>query len=195
MLLVHYVGDLHQPLHVGAEYFDQTGKPINPNTTAHSAADKGGNALSLVLLNLSDVHATHPGNLHHYWDANAVQTATNNWAQQINPSNPHSVGLDDMAKFLKNHLPQGWTAEPTIDPAVFAVECANEILPIAQEAHKRLSFSGISENNSSSCVQVTSGTATALPTADYHDFAGAVVADEIQKGGHRLADLLQVILK
>lgn len=194
VLLVHYVGDIHQPLHVGAEYFDQNGKASDPNATTNCASDKGGNALSLVLLSLADVHNTHPGNLHHYWDENAVETATNNWGQQINPSDPRSVSLDAMAKFLKA-LPQGWNNEPAIQPNTFAVDFANDILPIAQEAHKKLDFNQIStKSNNGGCVQVTSGTATALASEDYPVFAGQVVADEIQKGGHRLADLLQVIL-
>lgn len=193
VLLVHYVGDLHQPLHVGAEYFDQNGQPIDPNKTTPFTADKGGNALSLVLPSLPDRHGMHPGNLHHYWDEKAVETATNKWARQIAPSNPRSVTLDAMAKSLKKSLPAGWTAEPTIDPATFATECANEILPIAQEAHKKLTFSGITDNNQGACLQVKGGTATA--SDDYPTYAGGIVADEIQKGGHRLADLLQSILK
>ena len=195
VLLAHYVGDLHQPLHIGAEYFDPSGKPVNPSTTTGYAGDKGGNALSLVLSNLSGAHPTHPGDLHHYWDENAVDTATNNWARQINPANPRQPGLQDMAKYLANNLPAGWTAEPAIDPASFAVDCVNEILPIAREAHSRLSFGGIATRGHAPCITVISGTATASATADYPDYAGGVVADEIQKGGHRLADLLQIILQ
>ena len=195
VLLVHYVGDLHQPLHVGAEYFDSAGQPVNPQNTPGYAGDKGGNSLSLVLLDLSDTHPTHPGNLHAYWDDNAVTTAERNWAKLIKPSNPHKVALLDMAKYLKRTLPAGWTTEPTIDPARFPVDCADEILPIAQEAHTRLSFSGIKDTEKASCPVVTAGTATALASADYPTYAGDVVADEIQKAGHRLADLLQIILQ
>ena len=124
-----------------------------------------------------------------------MPTAARNWSKLINPSNPKKVGLSDMAKYLKKSLPAGWAAEPTIDPAKFAVDCANEILPIAQEAHNRLSFGGIKDNAHASCLVVTAGTATALASADYPTYARDVVADEIQKAGHRLADLLLVILQ
>src|SRR5438067_2098075 len=30
ILLAHYLGDIHQPLHVGAEYFNEAGEPIDP---------------------------------------------------------------------------------------------------------------------------------------------------------------------
>jgi len=191
VLLVHYVGDLHQPLHIGAEYFDKKGNPVNPNGATFHAADAGGNNLSLVLTNASN-HVTHPGKLHHYWDFNVVEAATNNWANQIAPSNPSSVSLDDMAKLLKNSLPSGWSAEPIIDPATFAKDCANEILPVAQEAHKRLTFDQLTNSSGSACPEAN-GKANA--PADYAAYAGGVAADEIQKGGHRLAVLLQKILK
>src|SRR5215470_9131009 len=32
-LLAHFVGDLHQPLHVGAIYLDRNGQPVNPDRT------------------------------------------------------------------------------------------------------------------------------------------------------------------
>ncbi len=195
VLLVHYVGDLHQPLHVGAEYFSQAGQPANPNSTTF-AGDKGGNSFAFELLNLADDHMTSPGNLHHYWDNNAVKIAMRDWAAQIDPSRPTKVTRDQMATLLKNSLPGGWTAEPTINPATFAVDCANEILPIAQDAHKRLSFSSVIATTGGACPQVvTSGNAIALPVADYPSFAGTVVADEIHKAGHRLADLLRQVLK
>ena len=61
--LVHLVGDLHQPLHVGCGYyrFDANGKVTLLKTPAEAAGkkhDRGGNLL----------HYTASGNLHHYWD-------------------------------------------------------------------------------------------------------------------------------
>src|SRR6476646_5925166 len=48
ILLAHYLGDIHQPLHVGAEYFNDAGEPIDPDRGAPGLGDEGGNALSLV---------------------------------------------------------------------------------------------------------------------------------------------------
>ncbi len=36
ILLAHFVGDIHQPLHVGAQYFDAEGHPVNPERVAES---------------------------------------------------------------------------------------------------------------------------------------------------------------
>src|SRR3954469_2017574 len=49
ILLAHFVGDIHQPLHVGAEFFDKEGHPANPNMTADTLEDQGGNTLTLNL--------------------------------------------------------------------------------------------------------------------------------------------------
>jgi hypothetical protein len=59
-LLAHLIGDLHQPLHVGAVYLDVNGKLVDPDV-AHKIDDAtvtiGGNAIQ-------DQNV----NLHHQWD-------------------------------------------------------------------------------------------------------------------------------
>jgi hypothetical protein len=59
-LLAHLVGDLHQPLHVGAVYLDANGQPVDPDRGADSAdaATRGGNLL-----------LDHGKTLHGEWDA------------------------------------------------------------------------------------------------------------------------------
>lgn len=46
-LLTHFVGDLHQPLHVGSVYLTDDGKPLDPATEQEAKAhdNSGGNAL------------------------------------------------------------------------------------------------------------------------------------------------------
>jgi S1/P1 Nuclease len=56
ILLVHFVGDLHQPLHVGATYLDLDGDPVDPDV-APALETLGGNAI--VDQNV---------NLHGMWD-------------------------------------------------------------------------------------------------------------------------------
>ena len=61
-LLVHYVGDLHQPLHVGAIYLDGQGNEVNPDTGTFdpNTATRGGNSISVK---------SSKANLHATWDA------------------------------------------------------------------------------------------------------------------------------
>ncbi len=58
-LLTHYIGDLHQPLHVGAVYLDDAGHPLDPATPkeAHDHGNAGGNAILLE-----------GRKLHQWWD-------------------------------------------------------------------------------------------------------------------------------
>lgn len=59
IVLTHYVGDIHQPLHVGAVFLDAEGKRINPDEGHydHASNTVGGNALQYPC-----------GNLHSLWD-------------------------------------------------------------------------------------------------------------------------------
>ena len=58
-LLAHYIGDLHQPLHVASIYLNDAGKAIDPATQADADAhdNAGGNNLMIE-----------GGNLHELWD-------------------------------------------------------------------------------------------------------------------------------
>jgi hypothetical protein len=62
LLLSHYVGDIHQPLHVGAIYLDANGESVNPDTTTFDPKTDthGGNYINVP------AKAT---NLHSMWDA------------------------------------------------------------------------------------------------------------------------------
>lgn len=58
-LLVHLVGDIHQPLHVGSVYLDAEGRSIDPDQPGADAQSHtvGANAIQIT-----------GGNLHGYWD-------------------------------------------------------------------------------------------------------------------------------
>lgn len=66
LVLVHLVGDLHQPLHVGSLYLDAQGRRIDPDKGRYDPASFGVGGNSFILV---------PGvpggarNLHAYWDA------------------------------------------------------------------------------------------------------------------------------
>jgi len=62
LVLTHYVGDIHQPLHVGAVYLDQNGNRVDPDPSTFDpkTATKGGNFI--------DVQGS-SRNIHKTWDA------------------------------------------------------------------------------------------------------------------------------
>src|SRR3954469_3231486 len=49
ILLAHYVADIHQPLHVGAEYFDAQGHTTDPEKDKSALSDEGGNTFTIEL--------------------------------------------------------------------------------------------------------------------------------------------------
>ena len=73
-ILAHYLGDLHQPLHVGAIYLDATGHEVDPDVGTFDPATKnrGGNLL------LHHGNSGKPKNVHAEWDSIAsALTAAN----------------------------------------------------------------------------------------------------------------------
>jgi hypothetical protein len=62
LVLTHYVGDIHQPLHVGSVYLNAKGKLVNPDsgTFDHKTETRGGNSITV---------AGTGKNMHSMWDA------------------------------------------------------------------------------------------------------------------------------
>src|SRR5947208_3083609 len=73
ILLAHYVGDIHQPLHVGAEYFNSAGQAVDPDKGQAGVEDEGGNTLMLRLFHGTSEEMGKRGlKLHGFWDNDAV---------------------------------------------------------------------------------------------------------------------------
>jgi hypothetical protein len=181
ILLAHYMGDIHQPLHVGAEYFNGHGKPFEPTVAKPGFSDQGGNKLTLTIFGPNSKTIKFP-KLHSYWDGNAVTTAFG--------ETPDAQSAKDLA----NDEPANWRPSAGIEN--WAEIFANEILPVAREAHDRLEFKNIKFTSKS--TEILSGDATEKPVSSgmsYQDWAGATVKDEIHKAGWRLAALLEEALQ
>ena len=181
ILLSHYLGDIHQPLHVGAEYFNSRGKPFEPTETNPGFSDQGGNKLTLFLLIKGKAKRDSAKSLHAYWDTPSVKTALENTtvallAQRLANSRPPNVKLNGAAE-------------------TWAEQMANEIMPIAREAHARLAFTLVKSKPGAKFI--TSGRATEKKTSglSYKNFAGVTAKNEIQKAGWRLAAVLEDALK
>jgi len=116
MLLTHFIGDLHQPLHVGAVYLDAAGNRIDPDA-AHpydpATFTRGGNFLF-----------ENGKKLHSQWDgAQALSTTATGWADALHETRA-------MALTPPGGPPESW-------PEAWA----NETLTVARdEAFQPLSF-------------------------------------------------------
>jgi len=187
-LLAHLVGDLHQPLHVGAKYYDKTCRQgVDPNEAGEPpdfdidktvAETQGGNKILLTEKN----PAVGPADqLHLYWDLTAVAQAM------------AAVGLHDaeaeFARLLAGKAPDGWKTPG--DVGTWAAKWTNEIIPIAAEAHHRLSIRRKGEpqikNGKLECKWET--------TLDksYQDWAKEQARAQLAKAGFRLAALFVAI--
>ena len=187
ILLVHYLGDIHQPLHVGAEYFEPTGngegQAFDPSAANHGFGDQGGGKLTLFTL-INGVQKS-AGKFHSYWDGQTVQNAFG--------------ATDDLkiAKRLAKKEPVGWQLSGSVD--TWAEQLANEILPLAREAHTRLELSKIkiAAGAVAGKDDIKSGRISETKKVGgqfYANWAAGTVKKEIHKGGWRLAALLEQIL-
>ena len=193
ILLAHCVGDIHQPLHVGAEYFNEAGEAIDPDRGATGLGDEGGNALSLVH-NATPERARHYyHSFHAYWDLDVVRNLAIGTPDEVPKEQRESVYGPAkeklIADFVRNE-PKNWRTSG--DAKMWAEQWANEILPIAREAHTRLHFQHVHCAEKDGRV-FAKGEAHEIGTG-YLDWSTGVVRDELHKAGWRLAELLAKLL-
>ncbi len=197
ILLTHYVGDIHQPLHVGAEYFTQTGQIDDPEKDKNAIPDEGGNTLEFRLLNdPPQGKLSHSKKLHGYWDGDTVDSLL----PAVGPGAPKEQrwSIQDPARRklgqdMAKQEPKDWKLPPgtPLDRAGYV--WATEILPIAKEAHDRLSFNNVHPVTQDEGGPLATGEARERQTSDkksYKDWSAEVVRMELHKAGWRLADLL-----
>jgi hypothetical protein len=122
LLLTHFVGDLHQPLHVGAIYLDTQGKLVDPDAGPENPTTEtqGGNLIQDQNLNL-----------HHEWDdiPTDLGEAFTKELLEAAAKVPPSQGL-----------PQDW-------PAMWA----SDTLLVARDAFAHLSFVPIKREPPCNC--------------------------------------------
>src|SRR5437870_8118421 len=73
LLLAHYVADIHQPLHVGAEYMDAQSRATYQDKDKSVLRDEGGNRFTLALRYEPPLRrGIRKKNFHAFWDYDAV---------------------------------------------------------------------------------------------------------------------------
>jgi S1/P1 Nuclease len=171
-LLVHFIEDIHQPLHVGAGYLDQT-KFVDPNGYAgHYGDDQGGNRLLFGGTN----------KLHFYWDVTVVQA---------DMAKAHMETPAQYADYLLSKpVPKWKTSGPLLD---WDRAWANESLTLAAEVHH---VTVTDEDDS----QTDFRTGQPRPqwhiqdlTPEYIAWSDKVAEEQMAKAGCRLAATLEAI--
>jgi hypothetical protein len=171
-LLAHFVGDLHQPLHVGNAFVSSSGPLafVEPRTPAGWRPTLGGNALVYG--------PEHRFNLHSYWDSHAVNITMQN---------------DDVAAYAHRLFTEvqpaaAWThaGEPDSWPAQWATEALMQ----AKEVHRGVrlvSYLGPDE------AKRTAYRWLIEQPADYDVRARIITRQQLAAGGYRLASVLRAI--
>jgi hypothetical protein len=171
-LLAHYVGDMHQPLHIGTAYVSATEPPafVVPQGPTGWRMALGGNALRYG--------AEDAFNLHSYWDTRAVTLA---------------MGPEDVATFsarLVKELPIAPEWNGTGNVESWPAEWATDALVYAKELHKDVrlvAYLGPDPERRTAHrwrIQLPPG---------YDDLARTRTRLQLAKGGYRLAATLKAI--
>jgi S1/P1 Nuclease len=200
ILLAHYVGDIHQPLHVGAEYFDEAGHAVDPDKGNAGLGDEGGNTFALHLKTGTPEEMTHRElKLHSFWDNEAVMANLPSLPLMMSKEERYEKTERAKRRLIDRFMheePVNWRLPRNVVLKNYAEAWADEILPIAREAHERLRFTNVHAQHEENRVVVT-GVAREKSAPDhvaYADWAAKIVREELHKAGWRLADLLKQAL-
>ena len=202
ILLAHLVGDIHQPLHVGAQYFDEQGQAVDPEKVTPAYDHHGGNTITF---RFSPAAAERTGQkqakFHGFWD-NQVVALSLPVVPKETPKEERRAIMDEARKKLvagwAAEEPKGWRPPENLAPTQYAEAWANEILPLAVAAHARLEFRGVRPKLDEKGRTLAVGVAEEKPMPDgvpYHEWAAAVTRENLHKAGWRLADLLSKALQ
>ncbi len=197
ILLAHFVGDIHEPLHVGAQYFDAKGTPVNPDKVSENFPDEGGNSLRIKLSNA--VPRKRDPKLHGFWDNDSVMANLPQFPDTM-PKEERQVRMDEAQKALTSDLvkaePKNWRLPQDLKVIDYPEAWANEILPLARESHARLRYQNVTPKLDKETM-VADGEVVELPSRDgvsYSQWSARMVREEMHKAGWRLADLLEKAL-
>jgi hypothetical protein len=191
ILLSHFVGDIHQPLHVGAQYFDAKGDPANPSQVRGVFSDKGGNSLRIKLSGAAP--RRHDQKFHAFWDSDAILANLPSLPETM-AKEERQAAMDAAEKRLVTQLartePKNWSSNAPVEklPEIWA----NEILPLARAAHTRLHYENVALkfDHEKMVVDGEIVEKEGENRIPYSHWAAAQALVEIHKAGWRLADLL-----
>ena len=171
-LLAHFVGDMHQPLHVGNAFVSASGplRFIIPQGPTGWRTTLGGNALVYG--------PNHRFNLHSYWDSHAVNL---------------TMGREDVATFSKRLLTEqkpgkGWANTGEVD--TWPGQWATAGITRAERVHeglRLLKYLGPDD------AKRTAHRWLIEQPAGYDDRAREITRAQLALAGYRLAETLKAI--
>jgi len=173
-MLVHFVGDLHQPLHVANGYFetaaDGTAKlDTDPASLKGVPNDKGGNADFFGPGKYDELHA--------YWDTALVE--------KIGAGRDPALLAELLEKRLSAESP-GWASDG--DYHHWAEGWATESLVAARAAYSGITFGALIPDSRGGIKSIK----ITFPP-HYDEVAVPLAAERLAKSGYHLAEILNAI--
>jgi hypothetical protein len=172
-MLVHFVGDEHQPLHVGNGFYDVDAGTVklvtDPNAAKGLPNDKGGNALFFGTGKYDELHA--------YWDSNLVQKV----ADTKDPTQLEGV----LEKTVTAESSQ-WKDDG--DYHHWAEGWATESLAAARTAYAGITFGAETPDSRGGIKSIK----ITLP-ANYDAVCVPIAKERLAQGGYHLAEILNAI--
>jgi hypothetical protein len=173
-MIVHFVGDIHQPMHCVSGYYtvaaDGTAKLVtDPEAAKGLPGDKGGNVLFFG--------PGHFDELHNYWDYTLPTRVT------------HSAVTAALVKTLEPMVAAGGaTWKSPGDYHHWAEGWATESLAAAQTAYRGITFGASTPDPKGGLLKIM----ITLPP-DYDAACVPVAEERLAKGGYHLAEVLNAI--
>lgn len=200
ILLAHLVGDIHQPLHVGAMYFDQQGKPVDPEKTQPAFDHHGGNTITF---NFSPAATERTGQkkakFHGFWDNQVVALNLPKVSKEMPKEERRAITTEGRRTLVREFAlqePKNWRLPADVSLTDYGETWANEILPLAEAAHSRLNLRNVRPEVDKKGRTLAMGVAEEKSSdVPYHEWAAGVARERLHVAGWRLADLLEKALQ
>jgi hypothetical protein len=166
LVLSHYVGDIHQPLHVASAYLDLKGRDVDPDAPSHPAVNEtnGGN---LIFVGATKFHAE--------WD-------------QI----PTSLAVD--GNDFATTVAKARVVQPTGgDQKTWSETWATDTIKVGKVAFEGLSFAAKPTPVTSATRASTPSWTVSGIDSSYRMRAASLKGDQLAKAGARLAQALKAV--
>jgi S1/P1 nuclease len=184
-LLVHVVGDIHQPLHVAALYYDKDCLAVvDPNSTGAGQPNFGIGTTVSETTGGNDL-TKGSNNLHHYWDDNFVDKA-------MKQAGFTAGATTQFVKYVVKHPPQNWKTDG--DAATWSAKWATEIMPAGRFAYEGVRLGQAKHPDEAHPTRLKC-TAAVTFEPNYESDSAKIVLRQVGKAGFRLAALLTAVFE
>jgi S1/P1 nuclease len=184
-MLVHVMGDIHQPLHVAALYYDKDCHDVVDPNVVGAGLPNFGIGTSVAETTGGNDLMKGSNNLHHYWDDNAVDKAM----KRVGFT---ATATTKFVKYVVKHPPANWKTSG--DPETWSSKWATEIMPLGRFAYEGVRLGQAKHPDEPHPTRLKC-TAKLTFEPNYETDSAKVALRQLGKAGFRLAALLTAIFE